>query len=460
MFLQNKIIAISLMFFILFVQGLKTSDAQTRSQAVRQAQQRGAGAIAGNLQNGRGFQPQHERAAQGVRVAQGSGSRSIAPTPLSNSSPVLGGSPVLGSSPISSGSPVLGSPSGAIHGGISGQPIHGGVATDGQIIHGGSPIISDGYFEGGISGHGCGNGSCGTGACGVGSNYFNGCGAIGGGCGLGYFTGCLFNSFGRLFSNAEFFAGAQGFRSQNFLAGDQLVDDSSFGFYGGINLGVSLRRLTGGAFSGQVGFRSSQSEFEGDFFSTDNRDQLFLTAGIFRRVDHGLQVGAVIDYLYEEWFVETQLAQIRGDVSWVCPSGNGIGFRFALGTEDDTTNGIVNDTEFDNLFAEVIDNYRFYYRFASRGGGHCEAFAGWSEAEHAVLGLDFDMPVNGAWGMQGGFTYFLPEDTAPNIPASTEDAWNVFLGLAIRPQGFGWYRNYDRPLFNVADNGSFVFGRN
>jgi len=452
MFLQNKNIAILLMFFMLFAQGMEKSEAQTRSQAVRQAQQRGAGTIAGNLQNGRGFQPQHERESQGVRVAQGSGSRSISPTPLINSSPVLGSSPVLNSSPISSGSPVLGSPSGAINGGISGQPIYGNAVTDGQFIDGGSPIVSDGYFEDSFGGQ-----SCGTEGCGVGSNYFNGFGAIRGGCRLGCFSSCLFGCLSRLFSNAELVAGAQAFRSQNFLAGDQQVDDSSFGFYGGVNLGVSL---PGGAFSGQVGVRSSQSEFEGDFFSIDNRDQLFVTAGIFRRVDHGLQVGAVIDYLYEEWFLETQLAQIRGDVSWVCPTGSGFGFRFALGTEDDTTNGIINGTEFDYLFAEVIDNYRFYYRFASHAGGHCEAFAGWSEAEHAILGLNFDMPVNGMWGMQGGFTYFLPEDTAPNVPTSTEDAWNVFLGIAIRPQGFGWYRNYDRPLFNVADNGSFVFGRN
>jgi hypothetical protein len=271
---------------------------------------------------------------------------------------------------------------------------------------------------------------------------------------------CWINCLGGIFSNAELFGGAQGFRSRNFSAGSQNVDDSSFGFYGGINLGLSLCNLTCGLFSGQVGVRSSQSEFEGDFFSTDNRDQLFVTAGLFRRVDYGFQAGVVFDYLHEEWFAETDLAQIRGELAWVYPGGSAIGMRFNVGTEDDNTNGVINGAPFNNLFAQVIDNYRVFYRMSTNNTGHCDFFAGWSDADHAVLGCDVDMPVSGVLGMQAGFTYFLPEDTAPNVPTSTQDAWNLYVGFSIRPQGPAWYGNYDRPLFNVADNGSFVFGRN
>lgn len=389
------------------------------------------------------------------------------PTPI-NSSPVGGG----GAPVVSPSAPIVGGPSSPV-GGFVPQHLSGatgqGVVSHGPVVDGGSPVVSDGYYGDGYIGgdagfvdDGCGgcDGGCGAG-CGVGQSYFD-CGPCGnriGGCGPEYWQNCWLWGLGGLFQNAELMAGAQGFRSRNFTAGNQLVDDASFGFYGGLNLGLSLCPLTCGLFSGQIGIRSVQSEFDGEIFSSDNRDQLFVTAGIFRRVDYGLQMGVVGDFLHEEWFTETDLAQIRGDISWVYPGGNALGFRITSGTEDDVTSGIINGQAFNNLFAEVIDTYRFYYRATAANGGFCDLFAGWSDADHAVLGLDFDMPLNGLWAMQSGFTYLLP-DVPEGTAMSTQDAWNVYVGLSLRPQGPLWYGNYDRPLFNVADNGTFVFGRN
>ena len=39
------------------------------------------------------------------------------------------------------------------------------------------------------------------------------------------------------------------------------------------------------------------------------------------------------------------------------------------------------------------------------------------------------------------------------------DAWNISVGLVFRPQGRCYYQSYDRPLFNVADNGSMMVDR-
>ena len=445
MFLNTK--ASALMFSTLLISVIAGSQCfgqmGNRSSMLRQAQIRGQ-----HVAHNQSAPPQPQntsRVPNRVRVAQGSGTRIINSSPVTNSSPIVGG------------------PSSNISGGyvpqhLQNQPIGSSVISNGPIVDGSSPVVDDNYIQDG--GQGCG-GDCG-GGCGVGGNYFDQgfCGNRRGGCGPEAWDNCWIGCLGGIFNNSEIFAGAQGFRSRNFSAGNQQVDDSSFGFYGGINLGLSLCKLSCGLFSGQVGIRSSQSEFEGDFFSTDNRDQIFVTAGIFRRVDYGLQLGVVGDFFHEEWFVETDLAQIRGDIGWVYPGGNTLGMRFAIGTEDDVTNGIINGQAFNGLLSEVIDNYRVYYRMMASSGGHCDLFAGWSDADHAVLGLDYDMPINGCWGMQAGFTYFLPEDTAPTVPTSTQDAWNLYVGLSLRPQGPSWYGNYDRPLLNVADNGTFVFGRN
>lgn len=377
--------------------------------------------------------------------------------------------------PATSTAPIVGAP------GAPGVFNNAGVVSSGPVIGGGSPVVPDGYIPnmggggiyqsveisnghavGGCSGGGCNFTRCGSGACGGGSvgRPIGGgvaCADLNANC-ANYWQNCWLQGFRCLFRNTELFGGAQAFRSRNFFAGDQLIDDSSFGFHGGFNLGLPLYPLTFGLLSGQVGVRSVQSEFDGDLFSTDNRDQLFITAGLFRRVDCGLQFGVVFDYLYEEWFAETDLAQVRGDVGWVCPGGNTFGFRFAIGTEDHLTNGIINGDAFDNLFAEVIDNYRFYYRLTSGNGGFCDMFAGWSDDDQAVLGMDFDLPVSGWMAMQSGFTYFLPDDQPDNAIVS-RDAWNLYAGFSIRPQGPCWYQNCDRPLFNVADNGTFVMRR-
>jgi hypothetical protein len=208
--------------------------------------------------------------------------------------------------------------------------------------------------------------------------------------------------------------------------------------------------------SGQVGVRTVQSDFDGNEFSTETRDQLFVTAGVYRRVDYGLQAGVVADILQEEWIAETNVSQLRADIAWVYPAGTAIGFRFARPNETDTTNGTVGGANFQNLFTETIENYRFYWRYDNKSDGFADIFAGWTNDEHAILGVDVDRAIGQFFAVQTGFTYYLPDD-AP-LP-SQNDAWNVYMGFAYRPWGRAIYRNYDRPLFPVADNGSLVLRR-
>lgn len=440
MYPKIKLIALATTVVITTVFASQQVDAQySRANVLRQAQARGQ-----NLAQAPRTQPIQNQ----TRVAQGSGSRSLVSPTLNT------GSPIVGTGQPTNGAPIVGGPSPVGTGGY--VPAHG--QHPNQFIDSGSPIVADSYIDEGYVDGGCGCNGGGCDNCAVGSNFFN---CRTGGCGPCALENCWINALGGLFSNAEVFGGAHAFRSRNFTAGTQLIDDSSFGLYGGANLGLSLCKLSCGLFSGQIGVRSSQSEFEGDFFSADNRDQLFLTFGIFRRVDYGLQLGVVADFLHEEWFAETDVSQVRGDIGWVYPTGNTMGFRFAIGTEDDLTSGIVNGVAFDNLFAEIVDNYRFYYRMMAANGGHCDAYVGWSDESDTVFGLDVDMPVNGCWGVQAGFNYFLPEENDDSTVANiTQDTWNLYVGFAVRPQGLSWYRNYDRPLFNVADNGTLVFTRN
>ena len=269
--------------------------------------------------------------------------------------------------------------------------------------------------------------------------------------------GCWLDRFGGLFRNGEYFAGAMAFRGPGFNVAGQQIDDGNYGFYGGANFGIPLCRLTCGILSGQLGIRSNQSNFDGSSFSPDNRDQLFITAGFYRRVDYGIQIGVVADILHEEWFLETDLVQIRTDIGWVYGNGGVLGFRSTNAAQGDVTQGIINGTRFSNFQTTVVDQYRFYYRHSARDGGFAEVGLGWTEDDHFIASLDFDLQITDCVGMQSGFAYFLGDDQAVGAVASPDnDAWNIYVGLVWRPQGRGWWGNYDRPLFDVVDNGSML----
>lgn len=409
------------------------------------------------------------RVARAPIAAQGSSSRAYVPQQL-GSTQLFGDGPIIdGGSPIVSGSVI----DGGIVESYSGSPISGEIVTSGydQGI-----IVDEGYPVSGGVGCGCGSGSCGSISCGSGScgnagAYFGdsccGRGGCPGGC---YGRPCWLDGLRKALYNGEYFGGAVAFQSPLFTEPgqddvNQLASDSSFGFHGGFNLGVPLCRLFGGLLSGQFGIRSVSTNFEGNEFTQDDRRQIFATTGLFRRVDYGLQFGVVADILHEEWFTESDLVQVRADIGWVYPAGHTLGFRYATGVQDDTTDGAFNGQVFDNFFQTTDDNYRIYYRHVAPWGGWGEGFIGWAESDQTVIGLDIDLPVTNTIAFQSGFTAYLDDDGI--VPADSNfqggllnEGYNLYAGISIRPSGRSRYKSYDRPLFQVADNGSFVIRRN
>ena len=221
-------------------------------------------------------------------------------------------------------------------------------------------------------------------------------------------------------------------------------------------------RLFCGRLSGQFGMRSVQSNFSGSDITDSGRDQLFVTAGLYRRVDYGLQAGVVVDVLTEEYFTSSTIAQLRGELSWAYPSGAAIGFRFTSSQQDDNTDGAINGVAFQNFNSTTDENYRFFLRKNSMQGGFEELFLGWTANDHFALGADFDIPVAQRIALQAGAAYYLSDLQAPNSNLGNtriDDAFNLYLGFAFRPQGMSYYRSYDRPLLPVADNGTMIIRR-
>ena len=321
------------------------------------------------------------------------------------------------------------------------------VSESTELVDGPETVDGELVFEGGPGG--CAGGTCGGGCMG---------GAGGGSCGPGCtrYIPCPTFTFRAL----QISAGVQGFKN-----GGNRGSDGSFGFQQGLNWSTRFACFDG--LNAQLGFRGVQSDLAGSVLSTDSRNQIFVTAGLFRRVDWGLQFGAVADFLREDWYTSMNISQIRGEVSWVFPVEHELGFRLTQSSNAQTSPAILNINGVRtarNETWEATDTYLFFYRYESEmmptAGG--EFFIGLSNESDTLIGGSADMPISPWVALQSSATYLIPPNKVPTggNPGESE-GWNIGFGLVFYPGGprnFSFNR-YDRPLFNVADNGNFITDR-
>lgn len=253
----------------------------------------------------------------------------------------------------------------------------------------------------------------------------------------------------------EAFAGAHAF------TGPLNRGTGSFGFQEGLNAGMPL-------FCGitlQAGINATQSNFEGAPFTPDDRTQFFTTVGAFRRMDLGLQAGVVVDFLHDEWDYSLDVAQLRGELSWLMPCGNELGFWYNIGFDPTSSEAriatLTNDTiEFTTgtLEVEPVDIYAFFYRRQLACGGEGRLFAGFTDDSRGLLGGNIRLPLNPCWQFSTDFLYAVSSDDAQF--AFNDESWNLSCNLVWTPfgtgSGAGGCQNYCRPLFDVVNNGSFL----
>ena len=263
----------------------------------------------------------------------------------------------------------------------------------------------------------------------------------------------------------EFFAGAQGYKGPlNYVSINQnnpaiRSGASSFGFYQGFNRGKSLKRLLGCGLATQIGARATQSNLSGAGFTTEHRYQVFVTGGVFRRVDYGLQGGLVLDYMNQDWYFQGHSVQLRGELSWRTEACNTFGFQFMAGVRDENSSTTVEDgagnTIVSSITFEPTDQYRLFWRKPIARYGECNLFAGWTDRDDGLLGGGINMPLHRYCALSTGVTYLVPYE-GQRSGGDEEEGWNISVGLVFRPGGPMGCGRYCRPLFDVADNGTFM----
>ena len=270
-------------------------------------------------------------------------------------------------------------------------------------------------------------------------------------------TGFLFD-----WTRADLWAGAVGFRvPANFLntaSNSPGAIEGAFGFQEGINFGTRLPSLLCGQMGSQLGMRFVHAQLDGSAAGVDRRQQLFLTTGLFRRVDYGVQGGLVVDYLHDDWIYQADLLQLRGELSYLLSPCHEIGFRFTDSQQiDDTTYRLRGSPTSTSVRITSLDSYRGFYRFrfSEQARGQAELQAGWTKDSGSILGLTVHTPLQNQIGLTTSATYLIPPSDA--LPSYAFEGWNIGLALVWTPgRAFGLGRDYYRPLFEVADNGTLI----
>jgi hypothetical protein len=290
----------------------------------------------------------------------------------------------------------------------------------------------------------CDGGECHDGACG----HKSACGACFTCCCCCIPLPCL-----SMPHNFYVYGGTQGFKGPINRGAD-----SSFGFNEAINWGGPFN-LFGCGSGAQFGVRGVHSNLSGATNLTDDvRNQLFVTGGLFRRVDCGLQFGSVFDWLHEDWDIELDLGQVRGEISWVFITQGEVGFRYSGGVSDDDSDSPPNLVGID---WNPVDQYTVFARQKMPGlGGECQVWTGLSGEGEGILGGAAVLSLSECVAVSAEFAYLIPDVGADNVPVpgSIEESWNVGVGLVFFPgAGFLDPSNYYRPLFDVANNGTLFY---
>ena len=257
------------------------------------------------------------------------------------------------------------------------------------------------------------------------------------------------------------FGGAHGFKNDA-----NLGLDGSFGFHYGVNFGSAAKNIIlPPSFGWQVGAQFANSNLNAASFTNEERNQVFLTAGLFRRGDYGLQGGLVVDFMWDDWYFEPQVkvAQLRGELSMAITPRKSLGFRFATSLQEQSVRirSFIDDDEL--VTWATKDQYTFFYRTRLFGGGRGEAtlFAGFTGQSDGIIGGKTRMPLHNGWAFETDYTYIIPDEPKRGGFANFNESWNIALNLVWYPGSLkcGCWNRYHRPMFDVANNGTMIIRR-
>jgi len=345
---------------------------------------------------------------------------------------------------------------------------------DDTYFHDGHSVACGGECGCTNCGTGCGDGMCGCEpGCGCGCGGEAGCGCESGcgcPCGCGAESPCILACGDTVCLMGEgdaeachtirigvpkwqelmIFGGVHGFKGPY----DQARDSGNFGFHEGFNAGYKVPFSEAGY---QIGYQAVHSQLHGDKDTgiSDPHTQQFVTVGLFRRAQNGVQLGIAWDMLRDERWGAIDFHQLRTELALIDRGCHEFGLTVAAHLNEHEM--FPADEDNGSTLFQATDQYLLFYRFHGNRGGEGRVFGGINDDEDAIIGADVLIPIQDRWSLSTGFTYLIPEEDAGADGASHE-AWNIGITLVWHwdSRARKCHSNCYRPLFNVADNGILI----
>lgn len=192
---------------------------------------------------------------------------------------------------------------------------------------------------------------------------------------------------------------------------------------------------------------------------TDERNQYFVTLGLFERTDFGLNISGGYDILWEDYYDRFQFGQWRGRAGYELTSNDEVGAWFTIADRGDS--GSVLGIP---LHLRPISQVNAFWRHTWSTGGWTTFWIG-AARKHGrfvlglpddppvqnafVYGADLHLPLNNWLALFGEANFITPPDSG------TVDA---YLGIVLYPGGgaFTAQRRKFNPLMPVASNPTFA----
>ncbi len=221
----------------------------------------------------------------------------------------------------------------------------------------------------------------------------------------------------------------------------------------------------------QVGWRGVQSNFQPATIeagtrtlSKNARTQDFITTGFFTRAfeGRGMQGGIAYDYLHDSWLENTDVSQLRCELSYVY-GYHELGFWGAsnIGDQD----GVFGPVTKQSGVASTLNLYTGFYRLQFGDANEWKVWGGGTSESDGIVGTMLRAPMHRSLALEGTFTYVIPGRTQTinfdgqgAASSFSPSAWNVSVNVVWYPAGRS-RRSLSspyRPLFDVADNGSMI----
>jgi len=221
----------------------------------------------------------------------------------------------------------------------------------------------------------------------------------------------------------------------------------SLGISEGINW--SFAATPQGAVTAQYGVRAVQA----DFNIPSQRNQFFMTAGLFKRFDFArVQGGMVVDLLQDRApeFGNVKLRQMRYELSTRIFDSLECGF---IGCFDISQARVLSEKD-----VGVHDHYLFFVRKHVSNGGQLEIRGGATAWGDAILHALGEIAISDRLAVNGGLSVLIPSGGRGfDTPRSDRECWSMSMGIVLYFRGGAIFRqaNMHRPMFDVASNNSF-----